>query len=116
MPASGRPGPLSLSVALRPPQGCPFWAAPPALTGPDRLGGSAGASIRPHRWQNRGVSKSTFEQESSAEQADQADSEDILVARIAADRRAGRDTTRDVRAFLRVAAENNRAALDRLAK
>jgi hypothetical protein len=43
-------------------------------------------------------------------------SEDELVARIAADRQAGKDTTKDVKALLRLAGEKNRAALDRLAQ
>jgi hypothetical protein len=43
-------------------------------------------------------------------------SEDELVARIAADRQAGKDTMKDVKALLRLAGEKNRAALDRLAQ
>jgi hypothetical protein len=42
--------------------------------------------------------------------------EEALVARIAADRRAGKDTSKDVEKLLRLAGEKNRAALDRLAK
>ena len=42
-------------------------------------------------------------------------SEDELVARIAADRKAGKDTTKDVERLLRLAGEKNRAAIDRLA-
>ncbi len=51
-----------------------------------------------------------------AEEAALDDSEEALVARIAADRRAGRDTTRDVQALLELAGKTNKAALDRLAK
>lgn len=98
------------------PSRLPLRAASPTLTGPDRWRKSSGASNRLLRWQNGGVSKSTVEQESSAEQADQADSEDVLVARIAADRRAGRDTTHDVKELLSRAGKENRAALDRLAQ
>lgn len=43
-------------------------------------------------------------------------SEDELVARITADRQAGKDTTKDVKALLQLAGEKNRAALDRLAQ
>jgi hypothetical protein len=38
-----------------------------------------------------------------------------LIARISADRRAGRDTSDDMKALLKIAAQENRAALDRLA-
>jgi hypothetical protein len=41
---------------------------------------------------------------------------DALIARIAADRRAGRDTSNNVQALLEIAGNDNRAALDRLAK
>jgi hypothetical protein len=47
---------------------------------------------------------------------DDVDSQDELVARIAADRRAGKDATKDVEALLRRAGKENKAALDRLAK
>jgi len=43
-------------------------------------------------------------------------SEDKLIARIAADRKAGKDTTDNVKALLRLAGGKNRAALDRLAQ
>jgi hypothetical protein len=43
-------------------------------------------------------------------------SEKELIARVAANRRARRDTTQNVRALLKVASEANRAALDRLAQ
>jgi hypothetical protein len=62
------------------------------------------------------VTKRAVEQESSPQQANQGDSEHILVARIAANRRAGQDTTRDVEELLARAGKENRAALDRLAK
>ena len=48
-------------------------------------------------------------------QPDQADPADDLLGRIAAARRAGTDTARDVEDFLAVAGNDNRAALDRLA-
>jgi len=44
------------------------------------------------------------------------DSEDVLVARVAAARRAGTNDATIVEALLRRAAHRNRAALDRLAK
>ncbi|HEY1988125.1 MAG TPA: hypothetical protein VGG43_01555 [Acidimicrobiales bacterium] len=62
------------------------------------------------------MSKSAVEREIPTDETDQADSEDVLVARITADRRAGRDTSDDVKALLKLAGKNNRAALDRLAK
>jgi len=62
------------------------------------------------------VSKSAIKRDAPTDETNQADSEDVLVARIAADRRAGRDTSKDVKALLKRAGKNNRAALDRLAK
>ena len=49
-------------------------------------------------------------------QATDTEDEEALVTRIAADRRAGKDTSKDVEKLLRLAGEKNRAALDRLAK
>ena len=74
------------------------------------------ASNRAPWWQNGGVSKSAVERGIPTDETNRADSEDVLIARIAADRRAGRDTTKDVKAFLKLAGKSNRAALDRLAK
>jgi len=51
-----------------------------------------------------------------ADDVDHAASSDVLIARIAADRRADRDTSKDVKALLEIAGQENRAALDRLAK
>jgi hypothetical protein len=51
-----------------------------------------------------------------ADDVDHAASADVLIARIAADRRAGKDTSEDVKALLEIAGQENRAALDRLAK
>jgi hypothetical protein len=62
------------------------------------------------------VSKSAVERDVPTDGTNQADSEDLLVARIAADQRAGRDTSSDVKALLKLAGKDNRAALDRLAK
>jgi hypothetical protein len=62
------------------------------------------------------VSKSAVDPEIPTDETDQADSEEVLVARITADRRARRDTSEDVEALLKLAGENNRTALDRLAK
>jgi hypothetical protein len=62
--------------------------------------------------QNGFMRKSTAETEKDTAEL----SEDELVARIAADRKAGKDTTKDVEALLRLAGETNRAALDRLAQ
>jgi len=56
--------------------------------------------------------KSTAETEKSTAEL----SEDKLIARIAADRKAGKDTTDNVKALLRLAGGKNRAALDRLAQ
>ena len=49
-------------------------------------------------------------------QAEHVESEDELVARIASDRRAGNDTTKDVATLLGRVGKENEAALDRLAK
>ena len=68
------------------------------------------------RWHNGGVTDSAVEREVVADDTARDDSEEALVDRIAADRRAGRDTTRDVQALLELAGKTNRAALDRLAK
>jgi len=65
---------------------------------------------------NGRMSKSADERELLADDAGCADSEDALIVRVAADRRAGKDTTKDVEALLHIAAEKNQAALDRLAK
>ncbi|MGO8823665.1 MAG: hypothetical protein ACLQU9_00300 [Acidimicrobiales bacterium] len=62
------------------------------------------------------MTDSAVERDVVAEEAALDDSEEALVARIAADRRAGRDTTRDVQALLELAGKTNKAALDRLAK
>jgi hypothetical protein len=43
-------------------------------------------------------------------------SEDELMVHILADRKAGKNTTKDVELLLRLAGTNNRAALDRLAQ
>lgn len=67
-------------------------------------------------WHNVLVSKSAIERETKTSQVSTDMTEEELVARIAADREAGRDTTKDVEALLRLAGEKNRAALDRLAK
>ncbi len=68
------------------------------------------------RGHNGEVTDSAVERDVVAEEAALDDSEEALVARIAADRRAGRDTTRDVQALLELAGKTNKAALDRLAK
>jgi hypothetical protein len=62
------------------------------------------------------VTESAVQPETLADHVDHADPTDVLIARIAADRRAGRDTSDDVKALLKIAAQENRAALDRLAK
>jgi hypothetical protein len=62
------------------------------------------------------MSKSADERDLLAGDALCADSEDALIVRVASDRRAGKDTTKDVEALLDIAAEKNQAALDRLAK
>jgi hypothetical protein len=62
------------------------------------------------------VTESAVQPEALADDVDHAASADVLIARIAADRRAGRDTSKDVKALLEIAGQENRAALDRLAK
>jgi len=64
--------------------------------------------------QNGGVTESAVQPETLADDVDHAASTDVLIARIAADRRAGRDTSKDVKALLEIAGQENRAALDRL--
>ena len=62
------------------------------------------------------MTESAVERETASPDDDVIDAEDALVARIAADRRAGKDTTKDVEKLLQLTGEKNRAALDRLAK
>ena len=62
------------------------------------------------------MSKSAEERELLADEVNEVDSEDALIARMTPNQRAGQDTTEEVRAILKLAAKNNRAALDRLAK
>ena len=80
----------------------------------------AGRPVRrklPGRWQTGLVTKSP----ASHAQGDQkvapaTTSEDELIRRVTAERASGRDTAGEIDALLSVAAEKNRAALDRLAK
>jgi hypothetical protein len=72
--------------------------------------------MRTGRWHNGGVTDNAVDRDVTAKKADTSDSEDALIARIAADRRAGKDTTRDVEALLRITSDTNQAALDRLGK
>jgi len=62
------------------------------------------------------MSKSADERELLPDDVGGVDSEDALIARITANQSDGQDTTDEVRAILKLAAKNNRAALDRLAK
>ncbi|GAC1595858.1 MAG: hypothetical protein NVS3B21_19270 [Acidimicrobiales bacterium] len=62
------------------------------------------------------MTESAVERESLVNESTDEVSEDALVSRIAAGRRAGRDTVQDTQALLRLAAKRHRAALDRLAK
>jgi hypothetical protein len=62
------------------------------------------------------LSKSADEGELLADDFGGVDSEEAIIARITANQREGQDTTEAVRVFLKLAAKNNRAALDRLAK
>jgi len=62
------------------------------------------------------VTESAVQPETLADDVDHAASSAVLITRIAANRRAGLDTSDDVKALLKVAAQENRAALDRLAK
>jgi hypothetical protein len=54
------------------------------------------------------------QREVAADDTGATDSEDELIARITDSQRAGRDTSQEVRALLKLAAKANRAALDRL--
>jgi len=58
------------------------------------------------------VRKSSNEPETSTSEL----TEEELIVRNVADRKAGKDTTKDVELLLRRAGTNNRAALDRLAQ
>jgi hypothetical protein len=62
------------------------------------------------------MSKSAEERELLPDEVSEVDSEDALIARMTDNQSAGQDTTEEVRAILKLAAKNNRAALDRLAK
>jgi hypothetical protein len=62
------------------------------------------------------MSKSANERELLANDGGGVDSEEAIIARITANQNEGQDTTEEVRAILKFAAKNNRAALDRLAK
>lgn len=62
------------------------------------------------------MTESAVERETSSPRDDVTSTEEALVARIAADRRAGKDTTKDVEELLQLTGAKNRAALDRLAK
>jgi len=62
------------------------------------------------------MSKSADERELPADDAGGVDPEEAIIARITAKQSEGQHTTEEVRAILKLAAKNNRAALDRLAK
>jgi len=62
------------------------------------------------------VTESAVQPETLADDVDHPVTRDVLIARIAADRRAGKDTSKDLKALLKIAGQENRAALDRLAK
>jgi hypothetical protein len=62
------------------------------------------------------VTESAVQSDAVANDVDDTAWADVLIARIAADRRAGRDTSKDVRALLEIAGKDNRAALDQLAR
>jgi hypothetical protein len=66
---------------------------------------------RADRWQSCEVTESANQPETSVDDGDHR-STDVLIARIAADRRAGRDTSKDVEALIEIAARENRAALN----
>ena len=93
---------------LQAPVGCladvPPWSA---VRGPSR-------QSRGRRW----VAQWTCEGEASTQPEASAwePTEDKPIVRILADRKAGKDTTKDVELLLRLAGTNNRAALDRLAQ
>jgi hypothetical protein len=61
------------------------------------------------------VTKSTADEEMLAQEVTDLD-EDALIRTLANGRREGRDTSQEVEALLEVTAQENRAALDRLAK
>jgi hypothetical protein len=62
------------------------------------------------------MTKSADERELLTDDVGRTDSEDVLIARLNAKQHAGLDTREEVRAVLKGAAKNNRAALDRLAQ
>ncbi len=62
------------------------------------------------------MTESAVERGTPSLEAKTTDDEESLIARVAADRRARRDTAKDVEKLLRLAGKKNRAALDRLAK
>jgi hypothetical protein len=69
------------------------------------------------RWQTEWVTRRAASiEESDVEAATATLSEDELIRRATADRAAGRDDSSDVEACLSRAADQNQAALDRLAK
>jgi hypothetical protein len=86
------------------------------MTDPDDAGSGLMARPGKCRGHNGEVSDNAVERDVVAEEAALDHSQQALVARISADRRAGRETTRGVRALLQLAGKTNRTALDRLAK
>lgn len=67
-------------------------------------------------WQTEGVTqRAAADEENDVETASATLSKDELIRRATAERAAGRDGSSDVEALLRVAADENEAALDRLA-
>jgi hypothetical protein len=67
------------------------------------------------RWHTGEVTKSAADEEILAQEVSELD-EDALIRTLATGRREGRDTSQEVEALLEVTAQENRAALDRLAK
>ena len=67
------------------------------------------------RWHTGGVTKGAADEEILAQEVRELD-EDALIRSLATGRQEGRETSQEVEALLEVTAQENRAALDRLAK
>jgi hypothetical protein len=105
-----------VAASLMGPSRLPLRAAAPALTDPAYLTSVDSNRHPSRRWHNGAVTDSGFERDVMSDGANQAESEEDLIARLATNRRAGRDATRDVQELLKFAGNANRAALDRLAR
>jgi hypothetical protein len=87
----------------------------PALTDPAGPVSSLPMTGSRSGWQSCEVTKRAVQPATSAEDVEDAVPVGALIARIAADQRAGRDTSKDVKVLVELAGRENRAALHRLA-